>query len=87
MQIQLESTVMFKHAFQLKLSNQRREAQSSPIPTPSSGEDASTSLESRISYLTETLLMKQALLETVAADKTALSLKVEKLEVSQINQT
>ena len=67
--------------FQLKLTNQRREAQSSPIPTTSSGDDASTSLESRISYLTETLLMKQALLETVAADKTALSLKVEKLEV------
>ena len=67
--------------FQLKLTKQRREAQSSPIPTTSSGDDASTSLESRISYLTETLLMKQALLETVAADKTALSLKVEKLEV------
>ena len=67
--------------FQLKLTYQRREAQSSPTPTTSSGDDASTSLESRISYLTETLLMKQALLETVAADKTALSLKVEKLEV------
>ena len=40
------------------------------------------SSESRISSLTEALLMKQALLEVVVSDKTALALKVEKLEVN-----
>ena len=38
--------------------------------------------ESRISSLTETLLMKQALLEVVTSDKTALAFRVEKLEVN-----
>ena len=42
---------------------------------------SAASSESRISSLTEALLMKQALLEVVVSDKTALALKVEKLEV------
>jgi hypothetical protein len=52
----------------------------SPIP-PSPSEENSVSSESRISYLTETLLLKQSLLEAVTTDKTALTLKIEKLEV------
>jgi hypothetical protein len=52
----------------------------SPIPL-SPSEENSVSSESRISYLTETLLLKQSLLEAVTTDKTALTLKIEKLEV------
>ncbi len=56
--------------------------QRSPVPPTAADADAA-SADSRISFLTETLLLKQALLEAVTADKTALSLKIEKLEVTQ----
>jgi hypothetical protein len=59
--------------------------QRSPVPPTAAdaAAAASASADSRISFLTETLLLKQALLEAETADKTALSLKIEKLEVTQ----